>query len=149
MADQDSNPLCSAMPSFPVLLQRLIVDCDTVLPDGDAAKGSDQPTVQTSTERPPSAASRPRQTPEAFMPLVETKTSEETTEWTVSGDSRTVEHIKFTKQVTEERDRSPSREKRITTTRTVKTITTVEKKTNEIEKIDREDEESSDIEKID
>ena len=49
----------------------------------------------------------------------------------------------------EERVRSRSREKRITTTRTVKTITTVEHKTREIEKIDREDEESPEIEKID
>ena len=126
MADQDSNPQCWAMPSFPVLLQPSVVDCDTVLPDGDAAKGSDQPTVETSTERPPSAA---RQTPEAFMPMVETKTSEETTEWTVSGYIRNMENIKFTKQVTEERVRSRSREKRITTTKTVNTITTVEKKT--------------------
>ena len=105
----------------------------------DAMPVVDQPTVETSAERPPSAA---RQTPEAFMPMVETKTSEETTEWTVSGDIRKMENIKFTKQVTEERVRSRSREKRITTTRTVKTITTVEKKTKEIEKIDREDEES-------
>ena len=133
MADQDSNPQCWAMPSFPVLLQPSVVDCDTVLPDGDAAKGSDQPTVETSTERPPSAA---RQTPEAFMPLVETKTSEETTECTVSGDNRMTNNIKTTKQVTAERVRSRSREKLITTTRTVKTITTVEKTTEEIEKID-------------
>ena len=133
MADQNSDPESWAMPSFPVLLQPSVVDCDTVLPDGDAAKGSDQLTVETSTERPPSAA---RQTPEAFMPMVETKTSEETTEWTVSGDNRKMENIKFTKQVTEERVRSRSREKRITTTRTVKTITTVEKTTEEIEKID-------------
>ena len=133
MADQNSNPQSWAMPSFPVLLQPSVVDCDTVFPDGDAAKGSAQLTVETSTERPPSAA---RQTPEAFMPMVETKTSEETTEWTVSGDNRTMENIKFTKQVTEERVRSRSREKRITTTRTVKTITTVKKTTEEIEKID-------------
>ena len=131
MADQDSNPQCWAMPSFPVLLQPSVVDCDTVLPD--AMPVVDQPTVETSTERPPSAA---RQTPEAFMPLVETKTSEETTECTVSGDNRMTKNIKTTKQVTAERVRSRSREKLITTTRTVKTITTVEKTTEEIEKID-------------
>ena len=45
-------------------------------------------------------------------------------------------NIKTTKQVTAERVRSRSREKLITTTRTVKTITTVEKTTEEIEKID-------------
>ena len=63
--------------------------------------------------------------------------------------ARKMENIKCTKQVTEERVRSRSREKRITTTRTVKTITTVEHKTKEIEKIDRDDEEPPEIEKID
>ena len=70
------------------------------------------------------------------MPMVETKTSEETTEWTVSGDNRMTNNIKTTKQVTTERVRSRSREKLITTARTVKTITTVEKTVEEIEKID-------------
>ena len=70
------------------------------------------------------------------MPLVETKTSEETTECTVSGDNRMTKNIKTTKQVTAERVRSRSREKLITTTKTVKTITTVEKTVEEIEKID-------------
>ena len=99
----------------------------------DAMPVVDQPTVETNAERPPSAA---RQTPEAFMPMVETKTSEETTEWTVSGDSRMMNNIKPTKQVTAERVRSRSREKLIPTTRTVNTITTVEKTTEEIENID-------------
>ena len=115
MADQDSNPQCWAMPSFPVLLQPSVVDCDTVLPDGDAAKGSDQPMVETSTD--------------------ETSTVE-TTECTLSGDSRMTNNIKTTKQVTAKRVRSRSRERLITTTRTVKTITTVEKTTEEIENID-------------
>ena len=118
MADQDSNPQCWAMP-----LQPSVVDCDTVLPDGDAAKGSDQPTVDTSTERPPSAAA------------YETSTVE-TTECTLSGDSRMTNNIKTTKQVTAKRVRSRSRERLITTTRTVKTITTFEKTTEEIEKFD-------------
>ena len=131
MVDQDSNPQCWAMPSLPVLLQPSVVDCDTVLPDSDAIPVVDQPVVETSTERPPSAA---RQTPPAFMPTVETST--ETTECTVSGDSRMTKNIKTTKQVTAERVRSRSREKLITTTRTVKTITTVEKTTEEIENID-------------
>ena len=104
MADQNSNPQSWAMPSFPVLLQPSVVDCDTVLTDGDAAKGSDQPTVETSKERPPSA---------------------------VTHESSTVEVT-----VTANRVRSRSRERLITTTRTVKTITTVEKTTEEIEKID-------------
>ena len=122
MVDQDSNPQCWAMPSFPVLLQPSVVDCDTVLPHSDATPVVDQPTVETNTERPPSAA---RQTPPAFMPTVETST--ETTECTLSGDSRMTKFIKTTKQVTAERVRSRSREKLITTTGTV----TVDKATEE------------------
>ena len=111
------------MPSFPVLLQSSVVDCDTVLTGGYAAKGSDQPTVETSTERPPSAVTYESGTVD-------------TTECTLSGDSTMTKHIKTTKQVTADRVRSRSRERLITTTKIVKTITTVEKTTDEIEKSD-------------